>query len=59
MDQGNIIYVWGSLEDHDHTVNFLQLVSEPTLVELLRSNDWFENFSEIRIFIIRSVVLIK
>jgi hypothetical protein len=29
---------------------FLQLVSEPTLVELLRSDDWFENFSEIHIF---------
>jgi hypothetical protein len=39
MNQSNKIYVWGSLEDHGHTVKSKQLVSEPTLVELLRSND--------------------
>jgi hypothetical protein len=40
----------GSLDDHGHIEISLQLVSEPTLVELLRSDDWFKNFSEIYIF---------
>jgi hypothetical protein len=25
MDQGNITYVWGSLEDHDHNSKYLTI----------------------------------